>query len=80
VISRRHALIYRREGRWYIKDLGSRNKTAVYRDKKWHLVYRGYMSESQPFELKNGDVVAICYDEQYGPYIQITIKIPSSGA
>lgn len=76
VVSRRHALIYRAGGRWYIKDLGSLNKTAVFRDGRWHLVYKARGEESHPFELRDGDVISICYDERLGPYLQIAVKIP----
>ncbi len=73
-ISKRHCIIFRNSDKWFIKDLGSLNKTAVYRDGNWIEVYRGYKEESPPFELKDGDVVALAYDAKKGPYLQMLVK------
>ena len=74
-ISRRHLELAEIQGRWYIRDLGSTNRTAVYRDGRWHLVWRGKGATSQWFELRDGDVVALGYDEEKGPYILITVRL-----
>jgi len=74
-ISRRHAELAEIQGRWYIRDLGSINRTAVYRGGRWHVVWRGRGVTSQWFELKNGDVIALGYDEEKGPYVHITVRL-----
>ena len=74
-ISRRHLELAEIQGRWYIRDLGSTNKTAVYRDGRWHLVWRGRGATSRWFELRDGDVIALGYDEEKGPYILITVRL-----
>ena len=74
-ISRRHLELAEIEGRWYIRDLGSANKTAVYWGGRWHLVWRGRGATSRWFELRDGDVIALGYDEEKGPYILITVRL-----
>jgi len=74
-ISRRHLELAEIHGRWYIRDLGSANKTAVYWGGRWHLVWRGRGATSRWFELRDGDVIALGYDEEKGPYILITVRL-----
>jgi serine/threonine-protein kinase len=74
-ISRRHLELAEIRGRWYIKDLGSANKTAVYWGGRWHLVWRGRGATSRWFELRDGDVIALGYDEEKGPYILIAVRL-----
>jgi len=74
-ISRRHLELAEIQERWYIRDLGSANKTAVYWGGRWHLVWRGRGATSQWFELRDGDVIALGYDEEKGPYILITVRL-----
>ncbi|RLG69555.1 MAG: hypothetical protein DRO04_03225 [Candidatus Iainarchaeum archaeon] len=73
-ISRRHARIFLgSDGNWYIQDLGSLNKTAVYRAGfGWRIVWRGYKVPSEPFRLRNGDIIAIVFKEGKGPYLTLT--------
>ena len=73
-ISRRHVRIFLgHDGYWYIQDLGSLNKTAVYRiGMGWKIVWKGYKEPSEPFRLKNGDIVAIVFKEGKGPYLTFT--------
>ena len=73
-ISRRHAKIYYDRGEWKLVDLGSLNKTAVYRRGKWHIVWRGHREISDAFKLENGDVIALAYDEKLGPYVQLVFR------
>ncbi len=73
-ISKRHCMIFRKGDKWYLKDLGSLNKTAVYRDGRWIEVYRGYKQESPEFELMDGDIISLAYDAKKGPYLQIMVK------
>ena len=68
-------MIFRKGDKWFLKDLGSLNKTAVYRDGRWIEVYRGYKQESPEFELRDGDVIALAYDARKGPYLQVLFKI-----
>ncbi|MCC6021193.1 MAG: FHA domain-containing serine/threonine-protein kinase [Thermoproteaceae archaeon] len=74
-ISRRHLELAEIQGKWYMRDLGSTNKTAVYRGGKWHLVWRGRGATSRWFELNDGDVIALGYDEEKGAYILITVRL-----
>ena len=74
-ISRQHAEITEIGGKWYIRDLGSVNKTAVLRDNEWIIVWRGRGVTSQWIELKNGDIVALGYDKSKGPYIVMTVSL-----
>ncbi len=74
-ISKRHCMIFKRGDKWFIKDLGSLNKTAIYRQEVgWIVIHKGYRVESNEFELKSGDVISIVYDESKGPYLQVTVK------
>lgn len=73
-ISKRHCMIFKSGGSWFIKDLGSLNKTAVFRDGQWIKVYRGYKEESPPFKLIDGDIIALAYDDRKGPYLQVMVK------
>ena len=74
-ISRRHLELAEIQGRWYMRDLGSTNRSAVYRGGKWHLVWRGRGATSQWFELRSGDVIALGYSDDKGPYMQITVRL-----
>jgi len=74
-ISRRHVELAEIQGRWYIRDLGSTNRTAVYRGGEWHVVWRGRGVTSPWFELKDGDVIALGYDREKGPYILVTVRL-----
>ncbi len=74
-ISRRHVEIAEIHGRWYIRDLGSTNRTAIYRGGSWFYVWRGKGVTSQWFELKDGDILALGYDDKKGPYILVTVKL-----
>ena len=74
-ISRQHAEIAEISGRWYIRDLGSVNKTAVYRNGEWIQVWKGRGTTSQWVELRHGDLIALGYDESKGPYMVITVHL-----
>lgn len=76
-ISRNHCMIFRKGSKWFIKDLGSLNKTAIYRqDQGWIIVHKAYKEESPEFELRDGDIISVVYDEKKGPYLQISIRLP----
>lgn len=72
-ISKRHAEFSWEGGRWRLRDLGSRNGTAVFRGGRWHVLWRGAGSPSQWWELAVGDVVALAFDEERGPYLVLTV-------
>jgi len=74
-ISRRHVEIAEIQGRWYIRDLGSTNRTALYRGGSWIYIWRGKGVTSQWFELKDGDIIALGYDDAKGPYILATVRL-----
>ncbi|MCU7786706.1 protein kinase [Pyrobaculum sp. 3827-6] len=74
-ISRRHVEIAEINGKWFIRDLGSTNNTAIYRDGKWHVISKGKGTTSPWFELASGDIISLGYDEEKGPYIQIYVRI-----
>jgi hypothetical protein len=38
-------------------------------------VWRGRGATSRWFELRDGDVIALGYDEEKGPYILITVRL-----
>jgi serine/threonine protein kinase len=74
-ISRRHVEIAEIHGRWYIRDLGSTNRTALYRDGNWIYIWRGKGVTSQWFELRDGDIIALGYDNAKGPYMLVTVRL-----
>jgi len=76
-ISRSHAEIYESEGKWYIRDLGSLNKTAVSMGLGgWQIVWNGRGRISDPAPLKDGAIIALAYKEDLGPYFTITFRAP----
>lgn len=72
-IEKRHVKIFEHGRRWFVQDLGSLNKTAIYRGGRWHVVHRGKGRPSDPFELLNGDIISLAYDERKGPYLQLQV-------
>jgi len=74
-ISRMHAEIFEESGRWYLKDLGSLNRTAILTDKGWIIIHRGHRLESQPYPLKGKDIISLAYDPKKGPYLVITFLL-----
>ena len=75
-IGRKHAEIYEAGGKWYIRDLGSLNKTAIIREKKSRIivVWKARKQISLSVQLKDGDIIALAYDEKLGPYFTFTFK------
>ena len=74
-ISRQHIEIAEMYGKWYIRDLGSVNKTAVYRAGRWYTIWSGRGVTSQWVELGHGDLLALGYDDAKGPYIVISVYL-----
>lgn len=74
-ISRQHVEIIEHYGKWFIRDLGSVNRTGLYRDGRWYMVWRGRQAVSDWVEIQNGDIIALGYDDVKGPYKQIYVQI-----
>ncbi len=65
-VSRRHAQVFFDHGKYWIEDFGSTNGTYVYRN--------GLFQEVQKTELRDGDLIALCYKRGRGPYITLNFK------
>jgi serine/threonine protein kinase len=68
-ISRRHAEIFYAAGGWYVRDLGSLNKTAIYSNNSWTELWKRQGERSQPFRLSGGEWISLAYDVKLGPYL-----------
>jgi len=68
-ISRRHAEIFFAAGGWYVRDLGSLNKTAIYSNGSWTELWKRQGERSQPFRLSGGEWISLAYDFKLGPYL-----------
>lgn len=71
-ISRLHVEIVYRDGYWYLRDLGSLNKTAVLEEGKWRIVHASYKVPSRHVRLANRSLISLGYDDKLGPYLVIT--------
>jgi serine/threonine protein kinase len=60
-ISRNHFEIYENEGKWYIRDLGSLNRTAVYYKGNLREIWVGYKRTSSPVEIHRGSIIYVAY-------------------
>jgi serine/threonine protein kinase len=70
-ISKHHARIYvEPNGKTFIIDLGSLNKTAKRQGNEKFQV----LMPNRSYELKDGDEIAIVYNEKLGPYIKLIFK------
>ncbi len=65
-ISRKHAEIFPDQGKIWIQDLGSKNGTFVYRS--------GLFQPVTKSELRDGDLIALCFKKEKGPYIIFNFK------
>jgi serine/threonine protein kinase len=65
-VSKRHAEVYPEQGRYWIEDYQSTNGTYIYRNNIFQRV--------QKTELHDGDLIALCYKKDKGPYITLTFK------
>ncbi|MEM0235893.1 FHA domain-containing serine/threonine-protein kinase [Thermofilum sp.] len=76
-ISRNHFEIFYKGGRWYIKDLGSLNRTAVQVEGRLVEVWRGRGVESQPVELGRKAVIYVAYGSASSqtPYLVLSFRI-----
>jgi serine/threonine protein kinase len=71
-ISRLHAELIRKENEWYIRDLGSLNKTAILEGGEWRIVYNQYKVPSILHKLDKRTLISLGYDVKLGPYLVIT--------
>jgi serine/threonine protein kinase len=65
-VGRHHADVYFEGGKYWIEDINSKNGTFIYRN--------GYFQQITRAELHEGDLVALCYKKDKGPYISLTFK------
>lgn len=72
-LEKRHCRIFEHGGRWYVQDLGSLNRTAVYRGGVWYVVHKRRGQPSEPFELQNGNYISLAYDRSKGPYLLLQV-------
>ncbi len=75
-ISRRHFEIFEKNGKWFIKDLGSLNRTAVRTRGMLKEIWAGYKVEGEPFELGEKAIIYVAYGSslQAPPYLTITFR------
>ena len=71
-ISRLHAELIRRGDGWYIRDLGSLNKTAGLEGGEWRIIHSQYKTPSPPHKLGERALISLGYDEKLGPYLVLT--------
>jgi serine/threonine protein kinase len=73
-ISRRHAKVFLRDGRYWIQDLGSHNGTFVmYLDEDYTPQY----TKLQPYyaySLEHNDVIVLCYIPKQGNYVELKFQ------
>lgn len=76
-ISRNHFEIFYRGGKWYIKDLGSLNRTAVRVEGQMIEVWKGRGVESQPVELGKKTLIYVAYGSSLSqpPYLVLTFRV-----
>lgn len=68
-VSRKHTEIFYAAGGWYVRDLGSLNKTAIYSNGVWTELWKRQGERSQPVKLTGGEWISLAYDAKLGPYI-----------
>lgn len=77
-ISRNHFEIYREHDKWYIRDLGSLNRTAIYHKGDIKEVWVGYKRVSPPVEIQRGSMIYVAYGSLLNvsnqAYVVITFK------
>jgi serine/threonine protein kinase len=65
-VSRTHAEVFMDSGTYWIEDTGSKNGTFIYRN--------GMFQRIMKSELRDGDLIALCYKSDKGPYITLNFK------
>jgi serine/threonine protein kinase len=74
-ISRKHAEVFTGSDGWYVRDLGSLNKTAVYSNGYWTEVWKNHGAPSEAFPLHGGEWISLAYQAALGPYITALFKV-----
>jgi serine/threonine protein kinase len=65
-VSKHHAVVFPQQSQYWIEDTQSTNGTFIYRN--------GSYQKVQKTELQDGDLIALCYKRDKGPYITLTFK------
>ena len=74
-VSRKHFEIYERSGEWYIRDLGSLNRTAVDVGTGLKEIWVGHMRPGPSIKLRRKAIIHIAYENLSSPpYIVATFK------
>lgn len=60
-VSRNHFEIYEEGEKWYIRDLGSLNRTAIYYKGDLREVWIDYRRISPPVEIRRGSIIYVAY-------------------
>uniref|UniRef100_A0A7C5YZI5 non-specific serine/threonine protein kinase n=1 Tax=Ignisphaera aggregans TaxID=334771 RepID=A0A7C5YZI5_9CREN len=71
-ISRLHVELIRKENDWYLRDLGSLNKTAVLEGGEWKIIHKQYKIPSELYKLSSRAIISLGYDVKLGPYLVLT--------
>ncbi len=73
-VSRYHLELVRKEDGWYLRDLGSLNRTALLVEGRWIVVHAGHRRPSNPVKLGKDNIIALGYDDKLGPYITLRFR------
>jgi len=75
-VSREHFEIFRSGNKWYLRDLGSLNRTAVRAGGVIREVWVGYKKPSPPVTLERGSIIYVAYGDSLTkpPYVVLTFK------
>jgi serine/threonine protein kinase len=65
-VSRQHVDVFPYQGKIWIRDAGSKNGTFIFRN--------GVFQQVSTSELRDGDIIALCYKKDKGPYITFNFK------
>ncbi len=71
-IGRKHARLFLKNNQWYLQDLGSLNKTAIFENGEWKTIWEGRHKPSEPYPLKEKNIIALAYNKRLGPYLTFT--------
>lgn len=75
-ISRKHFEIFRSGNKWFIRDLGSLNRTAIRSKGNLVEIWRGYKIEGPSVELGNKAIIHVAYGSSVNapPYLVVTFR------
>jgi serine/threonine protein kinase len=75
-ISRKHFEIFRSGNKWFIRDLGSLNRTAIRSKGNLIEIWRGYKVEGPPVELGSKAIIHVSYGSSINapPYLVVTFR------